>query len=97
MTTHTQGPWIPVVADGGPLVVGPDGYAVCALPCFARPAAENLANAELIAMAPDLFLRLAELAGALRNYNDAAAAAAKEAEALIDLLAESGATVGEPS
>lgn len=98
MTTHTQGPWIPVVADGGPLVVAPDGYSICALSCFARPPAENLANAELVAMAPDLLGRLAELAGALRNgSDDDIVAALDEAQTLIDLLAESGATVGEPS
>ena len=98
MTTHTQGPWIPAVADGGTLIIGPDGYAICALPCFARPAAENLANAELVAMAPDLLFRLAELAGALRNgSDDDIVAALDEAETLIALLAESGATVREPS
>lgn len=98
MTTHTKGPWIPAVADGGALIIGPDGYAICALPCFARPLAENLANAELIAMAPDSLFRLAELAGALRNGNDDdVVAALDEAETLIDLLAESGVTVGEPS
>jgi len=36
MPKQTKGPWIPHVTDGGHLVVGPDGYAVCALPCIVR-------------------------------------------------------------
>lgn len=108
MTTHTKGPWIPHVADGGHLVVGPDGNAVCALPCFVRSVEEVAANAELIAMAPDLLYRLAELVRVMRsldamngNYSsyqeDEYDAALEEAETLLELLAESGVTVGEVS
>lgn len=108
MSTHTPGPWIPVVADGGALVTAPDGYAVCALPSLVRDPAENLANAELIAMAPDLLRRLVDLASVVRRSGidsidaepvdaDEYESALDEAETLIELLAESGVTVGEPS
>lgn len=61
MSQHTQGPWMACVADAGHLVVGPDGYAVCALPAIVRTPDEQSANAELIAMAPNLLVRLAHL------------------------------------
>jgi len=105
MTTHTQGPWLPVVADGGHLVVGPDGYAICALPSITRPLEEQNANAELIAMAPDLLYRLAALVGAVRRMEvddeqlrvteEELVPAIEEAETLLELLAESGVTPGE--
>jgi len=104
MTTQTKGPWIPVVADGGHLVIGPDGYAICALPAITRPLEEQNANAELIGMAPDLLYRLAALVkvaredlddGFWRTEGEAAWIAVEEAETLLELLAESGVTVGE--
>ena len=108
MPKQTKGPWIPHVTDGGPLVVGPDGYAVCALPCIFRGVDEQAANAELIAMGPDLLYRLSALVKAARqidsfdaqveSYNeDDYDAALEEAETLLALLAESGVTVGEVS
>ena len=105
MSEHTQGPWIPYVADGGHLVVGPDGYAVCALPSFGRGVDEQAANAELIAMAPDLLYRLQRLATHCRlfSFDDIRMTAAGldaalgEAETLLDLLSEAGVTAGEKS
>lgn len=106
MTTYTKGPWIPVVADGGHLVVGQDGYAICALPSITRPLEEQHANAELIAMGPDLLYRLTQLANYVRRSDadnvgaepvdaDAFDIALEEAETLLELLAESGITAGE--
>lgn len=106
MSKQTKGPWIPHVADGGHLVVGHDGYAVCALPCIVRTVEEQAANAELIAMAPDLLCRLAVLVkvaradlddGFWRTEWEEAWIAVEEAETLLELLAESGVTVGEVS
>lgn len=103
MSKFTQGPWIPVVADGGHLVVGPDGYAICALPSITRPLEEQNANAELIAMAPDLLYRLVKLVDVVRRApknevdSDEFVTDLEEAETLIELLAESGITVGEAS
>jgi len=108
MPKFTKGPWIPVVSDGGHIITGPDGYAVCALPCIVRTAEEQLANAELIAMAPDLLYRLAELVDVVRRSDvenidanpvdsDDWDAALEEAETLLQLLAESGITPGEAS
>ena len=107
MPKQTKGPWIPHVADGGHLVVGHDGYAVCALPCIVRTVEEQAANAELIAMAPDLLYRLAVLVDAVRRMElddeklrvteEELVSAIEEAETLLELLAESGVTVGEVS
>jgi len=108
MSKQTKGPWIPHVTDGGHLVVGPDGYAVCALPCFVRGVEEVAANAELIAMGPDLLYRLSVLVGVVRRSDvekspeeavdsDEFDAALEEAETLLALLAESGVSVGEVS
>lgn len=108
MSKHTQGPWIPCVADGGFFVAGADGHAVCALPCFVRTVEEVAANADLIAMAPDLLYRLAWLVDVVRRSDvdlnpeecvdsEEYDAALEEAESLLDMLAESGITVGDPS
>ncbi len=110
MTTHTPGPWIQSTYDYGYIVSGPDGYAICSVADIPRSDAINLANAELITMAPDLLFRLALLVDAWRRLLRASAdgedlivaisevgTALGEAEALLDLLAESGVTVGEPS
>lgn len=108
MPKQTKGPWIPHVADGGHLIVGHDGYAVCALPCIVRTVEEQAANAELIAMAPDLLCRLAVLVKVVRRSDveavdaggvdsDEYDTALEEAETLLELLAESGVTVGEVS
>lgn len=107
MPKQTKGPWIPHVADGGHLVVGHDGYAVCALPCIVRTVEEQAANAELIAMGPDLLYRLAVLVDAVRRMElddeklrvteEELVSALEEAETLLELLAESGVTVGEVS
>lgn len=108
MPKQTKGPWIPHVTDGGHLVFGPDGYAVCALPCIVRGVEEVAANAELIAMGPDLLYRLSALVKVVRRSDVEAAdaggvdsddydAALEEAETLLALLAESGVTVGEVS
>lgn len=108
MSKHTKGPWLACVSDGGHLVVGPDGYAVCALPSFVRGLDEQAANTELIAIAPDLLYRLAQLVSVVRRSDvenidagtvdsDEFDAALEEAETLLELLAESGVTVGEVS
>jgi len=109
MSKHTQGPWIPRVADGGYLITALDGRTVCALPTIVHSFAEQAANAELIAMAPDLLSSLAEIVDAVRRTSfargldderpvmtdDEFDAALDEALALLDLLAEPGVTVEE--
>jgi len=105
MRTNTQGPWIVCVADGGYLITGGDGRTVCALPTICHSHREQAANAKLIAMAPDLLASLAEIVHSRRRADTgsldagfaAFAAAFEEAQALLDLLAEAGVTVGDPS
>ena len=108
MSQHTQGSWMACVADAGHLVVGPDGYAVCALPAIVRTPDEQSANAELIAMAPNLLVRLAHLVDVMPRadaefgsgeivYVDDYGAALEKAQTLLDLLAESGVIPGETS
>ena len=113
MSTNTQGPWIPAVNDDGPCVLDAYGYTICNLPSMigiGLSMEEQRINAELIAMAPDLLFRLVAVVGAWRRVLRASAAgedpivaigevgtALGGADALLNLLAESGVTVGEPS
>lgn len=99
MSKHTKAPWMAVAMEDGHVVVGPDGYAVCGLPHIARTTDEATANAELIALAPELFRSVCELVAVMRASDveanpgkscasDAWDAALDDAQALLDLLAE---------
>lgn len=92
--------------EDGHVVVGPDGYAVCGLPHIARTTDESTANAELIALAPELFRSICELVAVMRASDveanpgktcdsDAWDTALDDAQALIDLLAEDDASLVE--
>lgn len=101
MSKHTQGPWMAVTMDGGRVVLDTDGAPVCALPDNLKRSAEEMAaNAELIALAPELFRSVGELVAMMRASDvekvgcgitcdsDDWDAALEEAQALLDLLAE---------
>lgn len=106
MSKYTKGPWMAVDLDGGRLVVDTDGAPICALPTIKRSAEEVAANAELIALAPELFRAVCELVAVMRASDvesepfqsldsDTWDAALDEAQALIDLLADEGVTPEE--
>lgn len=108
MSQHTQAPWMAVAMDGGRVVIDTAGAPVCALPDNLRRDAEEMAaNAELIALAPELFSCVGDLVDALLALRGAAIvsgmpidlegsdAALDDAQALLDLLAEAGITADD--
>lgn len=106
MSKHTKAPWMAVTMEDDYVVVGLDGYAICGLPHIARTTDETKANAELIALAPELFRSVCELVAVMRASDveanpgkscdsDAWDAALDDAQALIDLLAEDDANLVE--
>ncbi|MDQ0035883.1 hypothetical protein J2W30_003656 [Variovorax boronicumulans] len=67
-STHTLGPW----EVSGTSVIAPDGGTICSTATFARPNAEDEANAVLIAKAPDMFEALEAIEFALSQGMPAA-------------------------
>lgn len=100
MSKHTKAPWIVGVWGEGHIVLDADGAPVCAMPGnLNRSAEEAAANAELVALAPELFRSVCELVAVMRASDvevnpgkscdsDAWDAALDDAQALLDLLAE---------
>lgn len=109
MSKHTPAFWHACAADGGHLVVGYDGKAICGIPeNFGRSHEERQANTELIAKAPDLLEDLSAIVEINRRFVDFSMGKAtiyptvdefcnvlEDAETLLALLAESGVTPGE--
>ena len=110
MTPVTNHPWWADPCDEFAVIRDKDGKAVCMIP-RADDVNERLAQdavAELIALAPELFCRLHELASMVHRCDPEYVhrlevphctdgewdVALDDAQALLDLLAESGVTMG---
>ena len=91
-TKHTPGPWVvhPIRAEVNAPVIGEDGdlLPVCKLlwPTTERTEEETLANAELIAAAPDLYRALEELVHTELLPNESMAHYARRHKAIADAV-----------
>jgi hypothetical protein len=67
MTNHAKGPWVVCKAKQEHLSIRAEGYGViCDIPGYG--VGSRIANANLIAAAPDLLFDLCEAAETLRKY-----------------------------
>lgn len=81
MAEQTPGPW--AVDYGGPIrVMASDARQICVLPTFDR--ARAVANARLIASAPDMASRIAELEAERDRLRDALRTALDEWQSFVE-------------
>lgn len=104
MATYTNAPWWADIGDDVIVVRGSDGDSICALKRNTgdRLPEEQDANANLLAMAPEMFRSMNQLISLMRKSDAEFAdcgvnseewdAALEDAEALVDLLSEAGIT-----
>ena len=100
-TKHTSGPWVvhPIRAEVNAPVIGEDGdlLPVCKLlwPTTERTEVETLANAELIAAAPELYRALDDLLSTERLPHSSMAYYARREKAVADARAALAKARGE--